>query len=499
MTDLNVSTPKQEDIDPALIRDFIIQINKNGINLHSLVILRNGKQAFEAYWKPYEREKTHTLFSASKSFTAIGVGFAIQDGLLDMNNRVLDFFPDKLPAPPCLNMGKMTVRNLLTMTTGFNKDPHDFPFQDRTDWIRNFLTAYVPLEPGTHFEYSTHASYMLSAIVQKVTGHTLYDYLNAKLFQPLGFQNAWWETSPQGVTTGGWGLMIRTVDFAKFGQFLLERGSYQGQRMLNESWVSEAIAKQVDTSYVESDETEDSSDLQAGYGYQIWRCAHEDAFMASGGFGQYSIVLPHQNAVIAVTAGGSLDGFFTLLWKYLIPAFDHRNDTSYTDRDLAELTQKLTIPQVVGLKHDFTREKEFSGIKYMLSPNKLGFQSIRFDFDNQQPTVTFGYQNDWFTIPIGYQQWTDGVTSVPTEETDTDVSVVYEHVSTTGAWQKDGRYQMITCYNQTPFYDTFNILFRRDHLLIAFHRSARFSAQTLDTVIYGTIASELDQLKGQNQ
>ena len=170
-------SPASLGIDSAGVERFLDALENEHIDIHSFLMIRHGKLAVEGYWTPYSPDKPYTLFSASKTFAAMGVGFAIQDGLLRIDDQVLLHFQEEVEAIGadniCENMKKVTIWNLLTMTVGFEEDPHDFPFEGRTDWIRNFLTARVPHVPGSKFVYSTHASYMLSALVQKVTGKTL--------------------------------------------------------------------------------------------------------------------------------------------------------------------------------------------------------------------------------------------------------------------------------------------------------------------------------------
>ena len=187
----------------------------------------------------------------------------------------------------------MRLSDLLRMSTGHQTEP---PRKPTEPWAKTFLAQPVPFKPGTHFLYNTSATYMLSAAVQKATGQTVLDYLKPRLFDPLGIENPTWEASPQGISAGGYGLSIRTEDIAKFGQLYLQKGKWEGKQLVPEAWVEAATARQT------SNGSNPKSDWDQGYGYQFWRCRH-GAYRGDGAFGQYCIVLPEQDAVIAITAG----------------------------------------------------------------------------------------------------------------------------------------------------------------------------------------------------
>ena len=210
------------------------------------MLLRHGRVAAEAWWKPYEPALPHQLFSLSKSFTSTAIGFAVTEGGSRWTTPCCRFFPEAAPKRPSANLQAMRVRHLLTMTTGHAKDTLERIQRPGTrDWAKAILSLPVEAEPGTLFIYNSGASYLLSAIVQKATGQRLLDYLTPRLFAPLGIEGATWERCPRGVDTGGWGLSLRTEDIAKFGQLLLAKGRWEGRQLIAESWVEEATKAQV--------------------------------------------------------------------------------------------------------------------------------------------------------------------------------------------------------------------------------------------------------------
>jgi CubicO group peptidase (beta-lactamase class C family) len=200
--------------------------------MHSFMLVRHGQVVAEAWWAPEAADKPHVLWSLSKSFTSTAVGLAVADGKLSIDDRVIDFFPDETPDGPSNNLKSMRVRDLLTMSTGHQDEVN---LRDQTHWRRAFLSHPVPHKPGTHFCYNTPATYMLSAIVQEVTGQKVVDYLQARLFTPLGIDPPKWDTSPEDTSLGGYGLYLCTEDIAKFGQLYLQNGKWNGEQQLNET------------------------------------------------------------------------------------------------------------------------------------------------------------------------------------------------------------------------------------------------------------------------
>lgn len=503
-----IQEPSSLNIDSRGIQRFLDALEMFGIDIHSLIILRHGKKAVEGYWEPYGPQKTYTLFSASKSFTSIAVGFAVQEALLHEEDRVIDFFPGKLKGAPCENMKLVTVRDLLTMSVGFDEDPHDFPMEGRTDWIYNFLSAYVPNKPGEKFVYSTHASYMLSAIVQKVTGKQTWQYLKERLFQPLGISGEWWEACPQGISTGGWGLMLTTEDFAKFGQFLLQEGCWEGEQLLNAEWIHKAVSFQISNYEHPTANIADAPDFHSGYGYQFWCGRKAGMYFASGGFGQYVIVLPEQDAVIAMTNGTHSDHLFESFWKELYPAFlteqtDKKGKEApisdeiclENDRKLAARLADLQIPFPAGEEHNLSIEEKYSGREYLFDENIYGFHSIRFDFhEKTKVTIKVSHQVERFrgenhvigsfSFLSGFRQWTGGKTCCLTQESNTDWNVLYEDFSSCGAWNGDV-YELRMVYDHTPFYDTFCFYFQEQILKVKCRRNIWHYGEHLNKILYG--------------
>lgn len=483
-------------------------LDESNLGIHALMVVQGGEVLSEHYWAPYASHKPHTLFSVSKTLTALAVGFAIQDGCLGMDDCVVSYFRDLLPAKTCENMEKTTIRHLMTMSTGFAADPHDFNWPRDTDvlatgphcyyngiethtidWAKNFFNHYVPFEPGKRFMYCTHASYMLAVLVQRATGQTAHDYLKDRLFEPLGIAGTSWEKCPQGYNVGGWGLMMKLEDLAKIGLFLLHSGQWQGKQLLDAQWVYEATTPQV---LLGEHHRQDSNINFLGYGYQLWVDSRAGAFSARGAFGQGCLVLRQQDAVITWFSGADArqsTKISELMWEMLIPALSGQVGTS-VDGDVESYVEKpLCMPLPEGLPSPKSGVAlNFSGKRYLFAPNSLGFTSITLAFGEKQDSLMLGWKNKEFSVPVGHSCWAQGKTCVPTDQTDTDVSILFESVSCAGAWQGD-RYLLDMCFDETSYISTLEITYDNEAVVVKHHRNCSFMACT-DTYMVGILAVE---------
>lgn len=325
------ATPESQGVSSAGVRGFVDAADAKVNTMHSFMLVRHGKVVAECWWKPENAEKRHLMHSLSKSFTSTAVGLAVEDGKLSVDDPVLKFFPDDAPAEPSENLKAMRVRDLLTMSTGHETEAR---FTEGETWVKTFLAHPVPHKPGTHFKYNTPATYMLSAIVQKVTGETVLDYLTPRLFKPLGIEAPEWGTSPQGITLGGFGLKIRTEDIAKFGQLYLQKGKWDDKQLVPTAWIEQATSKQV------SNGSNPERDWDQGYGFQFWRCRH-NAFRGDGANGQFCVVIPELDVVVAMTAETrDMQAQLNVVWDHLLSAIE-KEPLAENAEELAKLKTLL--------------------------------------------------------------------------------------------------------------------------------------------------------------
>ena len=297
------------------------------IDLHSIMILKHGEVLEERWMNGAAPDKPHTMWSVSKTFTSAACGLAISEGRLSLTDKVIDFFPDKLPEEVSDNLAAMTVRDLLTMSCGHDAECSVRKSGDNNDWVKAFLAHPVLHTPGEYFIYNSMGTFMVSAILQEVTGEKVVDYLDSRLWQPLGIEKPIWEENPAGINYGGWGLSLKTEDMAKMGQLLLQGGVWNDEQVLPADWVKEMSSYQVASApngtriekLEEAGLNKDNSEWVQGYGYQMWICS-QDGFRADGANGQYIMVFQDKDAVLVLTTDSNLyQPYMDLIYQYLVP------------------------------------------------------------------------------------------------------------------------------------------------------------------------------------
>lgn len=260
--------------------------------IHTLQIWQGDECLVRLAPYPYSCTDRREIYSLSKTFCSTAIGVLCDEGRLSVEDRIVDLFPDKLPPQVSENLAKMRVRHILSMNTGHSACvmPKMYACADAA---RAFLAQEVPFEPGTHFAYNTGASCMLAEIVQRVTGESLYDYLSRKILFPIGIRDAVWNTCAEGVNEGGIGIQVTSDDIVRLGRLYLNRGVWEGKRLLSEQWIDDATAAHSDNS------SNGTPDWRSGYGYQIW-CNAQEGYRGDGAFGQLMVVLPQRNLLLVV-------------------------------------------------------------------------------------------------------------------------------------------------------------------------------------------------------
>lgn len=444
---LQRTTPEAQGISSSAILGFIEEAEQTIHELHSLMLLRHGAVVAEGWWEPFGPDDPHMLFSLSKSFTSTGAGFAIAEGLFSLDDSVISFFPDDLPEHVSENLASMRVRHLLSMSTGHADDTLGVVLHEQ-NWARAFLAHPVEYTPGTHFLYNSGATYMVSAIVQRVAGMTLLEYLRPRLMEPLSIRDATWETSPSGVNTGGWGLKIKTRDIAKFGQLYLQDGKWGGTQLLPEGWVAEATRSHI------SNAPADAIDWGQGYGFQFWRCRF-GAYRGDGAFGQFCVVMPEQDAVLAITSGlMDMQAVLNLVWKYLLPAMGpvalSEDDTAQTR--LANKLASLSLIPPQG-EHSSPISSRESGHKFVFEPNDQKFEAITVRWGDEQDSVMLWVNGEVYQVACGHGRWVKGRTAFNTSigRLGSASTVVQQPVAASGAWTADNTYVACLYFYETPF------------------------------------------------
>ncbi len=461
------SLPEAQGVSSTALENFVKGLD--GIEgLHGVVVVRHGQVIAEGWWNPYDATHPHVLYSLSKSFTSTAVGLAVTEGKLSLNDQVLKFFPGDAPANPSDNLKAMRVRDLLTMSTGHQDEPSAAP-----DVVspKSFLAQPVPHLPGTHFKYNTAATFMLSAIVQKVTGQTVLDYLGPRLFQPLGIASPVWDTNFQGISLGGYGLRLRTEDITKFGQLYLRQGNWNGKQLLPSAWVAQATSRQT------SNGSNPESDWNQGYGFQFWRCRH-NAYRGDGAFGQYCLVLPDQDAVIAINSGvKDMQAVLNVVWDKLLSAFQAQplEPNPEAAKQLQGRLARLEVSQARGATTSAQAGK-FLKRKYAFGANKRNLESLTLLSTDSGKTLTLALRQGGKEIKFvsGYREWQKSNAPLPINEL---AQFADEPFGGTFAWPDDSTCTLKLCALNTPFHLLMTLKFSGDQVTLDSETNVGFSAE----------------------
>ena len=395
INELPRSTPEEQGVpSKALVALFDSLHALPLTDMHAVVVMRHGKVIGEMYPKPYAPEYRHTMYSCSKTFVGIAVGLAIEDNRLRLDDRIAAIFPELLPDSVSKDLADMTVRHLLTMASGVKPD---WNMRSRgKEWIRTFLSKPVK-EPGTQYAYDSMVSYMLAAVVQKVTGKKLTEYLQERVFTPMNVTEWAWEESPEGVNTGGWGVHIQPESLAKFGQLILNEGRWEGKQLVPTEWIREMCKKHRETG-------------REVYGYHIWHCGgHDGAVRADGALGQYVISVLDKDMVVVMTVAtlGNGRDQRRLIWDVLLP---HIQDEPLpaNKKDYQKLLKKqegYKLAEVKG-KASSAFASNWENKTIELGKNTFGWKSLKLNFGKKEVTMTVTETNGKsYELPFGYQQW----------------------------------------------------------------------------------------------
>ena len=460
------SSPEAEGVAGEGILAFLDAVDQAGFEFHSLMMLRHGKVIAEGWWDPYGPDFVHTMYSMSKSFTSTAVGFAVKEGRLRVTDRVVSFFPQDVPWHVTENLAAMRIQDLLTMSTGHEREPTQACVKSE-NWARTFLSLPIAHRPGTQFMYNSAATYMCAAIVQRVTGQKILDYLTPRLFAPLGITGMRWETCPRGINTGGWGLSIQTEGLAKFGQLLLQNGSWNGTQLLPAAWIEEASRFHIQQPGADKpDRPQANNDWLQGYGYQFWRCQH-GAFRGDGAFGQFTIVLPKQDAVVVMTSENkNMQGQLDLVWKHLLPAIDAK-PVQPKPADLSRLRKLQILPPAGSKTSPQARNRT-----YKLEPNELGLDTVSFAFEGERCLFTAGAH----AIACGLGSWLRSESAFPGTPPrlisgGKPKDLVTSKIAAAAAWSDEQTLVMTWRYFETPHHDTVTCRFEGDRIVISFLNS----------------------------
>lgn len=395
LTFLQRVTPEQEGIRSSDMLAFMDTLmRQKDSDVHGIMVLRHGRVIGEKYNEPFAAEYSHTLYSASKTFTAVAVGLAIEDSLLHLTDHLVDFFPYVLPPTVSDSLSSITVHDLLCMQSGLPVDTHMRTIEK--EWLRFYLAQPMLAMPGTKFNYDSIVTYLLSAIVQSVEGQKIIDLLKKRIFTPLGITEVAWEESPEGISCGGWGLYLQLESMAKFGQLLLQKGEWNGQQLISSEWIDMMTLPHA------------SNSSGGRYGYQIWITNYPGMVRCDGAYGQYIFISPKHQTVVAITQcnRGSSALEHEMVWNLGANAKDVALATNEADyRSLQNARYRLT-PTRGNAFSMYHRTKTH----IRLGANDLKWAEIELDLKHNQSRKTLTATvitttGEKFDLDCGYQTW----------------------------------------------------------------------------------------------
>jgi len=474
------ATPESQGVPSAAVEAFLDGIAASKHEFHSFMLVRHGNVIAEGWWAPYAAQLNHTMYSMSKSFTSTAVGLAVSEGKLTVEDPVVSFFPDDLPAKVDDKLAALRVKHLLTMSVGHAKDSTGL-ITPEENWVRAFLALPIAHAPGSEFVYNSGATYMLSAIVTRLTGQKVIDYLRPRLFEPLAIDGMTWQTCPRGNNTGGWGLSISTEGLAKLGQLYLQKGEWNGKQLIPAKWVEEATSFKIQQplpATTRPARPNDRNDWVQGYCYQFWRCTHH-AFRGDGAFGQFTIVMPEQDAVLAITSESpDMQGELDLVWEHLPPAMKDAplaEDSATASRLQQRLSSLALAPEKSG-KTSSPRASAVSGKLFAVEPNDLKIKAVSLSFDDDGCIFRVTDDQGEHAIACGLQKWAFGETDMPGTPPSLGLGRTVKvspkaKVAASGTWTDDDTFEMTWRFHETPHHDTAICKFTEDGVTVRFASS----------------------------
>jgi CubicO group peptidase (beta-lactamase class C family) len=373
------NTPEAMGFDSVKLTNCLKAIKQNNINVHSLTLVRNGEVFLDVYFYPYDGSTYHDMASVTKSVMTTLIGIAVDKGLIDLDEPILSFFPDRNIANRDARKEQVTVRHLVSMTSGFSctARPSEITLEEmiaNPDWVQFALDRPMAADPGTRFVYDSPGLHLLSAILQHATQMTTMEFAKENLFEPLGINDVHWVADPQGYYRGSGALSLHPTDAAKLGLLFLQKGVWDEQQIVSSDWVSEATAKQIETGI----------DYAEDYGYGWWISREELVyFCADGSGGQRIVVVPPMNLILVSTGGGfNQDEVIPYIEAAIIdlekPLEENTEGVAQLETTITECIQPPDAKPIHQLP---LIASSISGKTYEFEQNPARIRSVRLDFD----------------------------------------------------------------------------------------------------------------------
>ena len=392
-------TPEQAGVPSAAIDAYLKALTEQKLALHDVLMIRHGRIIFEAYWKPMDETFRHRLYSCSKSFVSCAVGLLIEQGKLRLDDKAISFFPDKAPAHPHPWLAMMTIRDLLRMSTCYDRGASYKPSDP--DWEATFFTDKVSHVPGAVFSYCTTATTMLCMIIKRVSGREFTQVLRP-VFDELGISDELYciET-PCGHEWGGSGVMATPREFAKFANLVMHYGAHEGRQLLPRDYLMEATSKQIDNSVDHA-----SVDEGMGYGYQFW-VTRNNGFLFNGMGCQFALCLPEKDFVLVTNGYEELNKkataeIFGAFWREIYP---NLSDAPLPESEAAHRTLLRRADALELLRPDGALTSPVAaavnGVRYRMAENEMGIRRVWFEFSENEGVMRYETERGRHALPFG--------------------------------------------------------------------------------------------------
>ena len=456
------AAPETRGVAPAAIQAFLDDAARLGVELNSFMIWRGGAVIAEGSWWPYGPARRHMMHSATKSFLSAGVGLALSEGRFALEDRVVSFFPDELPTAVSANLARMTVEDLLTQTSGHAQGASGSIWRGiATSWIAEFFKIPVVYAPGSTFKYTSANSFMLSAILSRTTGQTAHDYLEPRFLRPLGVSGLTWDLGPGNLNPGGNGISCRTADLLKLAVVHLQQGVWDGRQLLPADWVRQATTPQRGNPH----------------GYHWWM-GPGGSYYAYGIFGQFAVVLPEHDAVLAVTAATppGEETLRSLIWRHFPAIFEaSRQVPTATPKDAALPKRWARLRLLPPLQPAGSpTAARVSGKTFAAEPNEDGVSAMRLEFASGRCVFHLQDGRGAHTLEVGLADWLEGDTTISGAPLHHGYEPESLRVVAAGRWLDPDCFEMTWQFVESSFRDRVVLRFSGD--VLSFDRSVNVNS-----------------------
>lgn len=399
---MNYSLPEKMGIRSSHIEDFVRILEDKQLSTHSLIIMRHGNIIIEKYWAPFHKDFFHRMYSVTKSFVSIAIGFLLQDGLINLDAPMTEYFPDELRNQTDENMRNQTVRDMLKMSTA--KPCQNWFLAKCEDRVKFYFENNHPESrpSGTIFQYDSTGAFVLGALVERLTGKKIIEYLREKVLREIGFSDdAYILECPGGHSWTDSGLICKSTDLLKVAMWVMNKGVWNGKQVLDAKYLETATSKQIDVNVTGVNEF----DTQ-GYGYQFWR-TFDNSFFFNGMGDQLAVCVPDKDIIMVVNSDNQgypesrkiiMDNFFDLVIRRAKDGEFPENSDEI--KNLYEFTKDLKLQAAKGKKHTAFQDK-INGVTYTMRKNPMGISKIKLCFEGDKGTLDYTNDQGDKEIPFG--------------------------------------------------------------------------------------------------